>query len=85
MKQLLLIIAILFATNIFGQVDSTLYKKYSADRKTLQEAAQRLEKEKFEFLGKYYESITAIQQQFQVVELYFREQEKLVKKDEKKK
>ena len=77
MKKLI-VVFIFFAVCTFAQekTDSTLYKKYSADIKTLQESAQKLEDSKKKFLGEYYESITAIQQQFQVVNMYLDEQKK---------
>jgi len=66
--------------------DSTLFKKYSTDIKTLQETAQKLDKDKYEFLGKYFESMQSIQNQFQVVNIYLeQEKKKLGKKDEPEK
>lgn len=78
----LLILFFSIPTDLFSQEkpDSTLFKKYSADIKTLQEAAQKLEKDKSEFLGKYFESMQNIQNQFQVVDMYLKqERERLAK------
>jgi len=58
------------------QPDSTLFKKYFADIKTLQESAQKLDKDKYEFLGKYFESMQSIQNQFQVVNMYLEQEKK---------
>lgn len=80
MKKLTVILILLFTVSLFAQdkTDSTLFKKYFADIKTLQETAQKLDKDKYEFLGKYFESMQNIQNQFQVVNMYLDEQRKKI-------
>ncbi len=54
--------------------DSTLFKKYSADLKILQDNVQKLDEAKKKFLGEYYEQLQSIQSQYQVVKMYLDEQ-----------
>lgn len=78
MKRILFVICTLLivALNVRAQEkpDSTLFKKYSADLKTLQDNAQKLDEAKKKFLGEYFEQLQSIQSQYQVIKMYLDEQ-----------